>query len=154
MLWLSFLFLKLFSFTQIIGTHSIRRGKRSHERNRLLGLDSQRDMASAFEGFQSYIRVWWVGTVFAVHQLPNVSFRKVICGGPSGYLHHAVDVTEIPCLFWACWCVPPDPWRDPSPGPKSSIAVLALITVWHGLSFQLLILEQTEGRLASLRMNT
>lgn len=33
-----------------------------------------------------------MGSVFAVHQLPNISFRKVICDGPWGYLHHAVNV--------------------------------------------------------------
>lgn len=94
MLWLSFPFLKLFSFTQISGTHSTRRGKSNHQRNRLLGLDSQREKASAFEGFQGSARMWWVGTAFAVHRLPNINFRKVVCGGPWCYLHHAVDVTE------------------------------------------------------------
>lgn len=58
---------------------------------KVLGLYSQRNMASAFEGFQGCIKLCWVETAFAVHQLLHIHFRKVICGAPCGYLQHVAD---------------------------------------------------------------
>lgn len=74
-------FSKLFTFTQIIQKHSNRSRKRNHQIEKLLVLHSHRYSFC----FQGYIRMWWVGTVFAVHQPLHVHFRKAICAGPCGF---------------------------------------------------------------------
>lgn len=132
MLWLSSLFLKLFSFT---GTHSTRRGKSSHQRNRLLGLDSQTEQASAFDGSQGSARMWRSRNCICCSSATKGKLQEGCLWWPLGLSAPCRGCDRVPRLLWPCWRVPTAWCREPGSGAKSRIVLLAPSAVSHQLSF-------------------
>lgn len=143
-------FSKLFTFTQIIQKHSNRSRKRNHQIEKLLVLHSHRYSFC----FQGYIRMWWVGTVFAVHQPLHVHFRKAICAGPCGFCTMGEALTDPVLVQSLLLCsLSPMQGADQAHTQSKSSTVVMVLTA-HELGILLSLLELTKGRLASLRMNT
>lgn len=56
--------------------------------------------------------MWWVGTVFAVHQPLHIHFRTVICAGPCGFCTISAGALTDPMLARTRCCVPSAPCRE------------------------------------------